>query len=209
MKYTLKKYASPDDRYPGNGAQFASHLLKRLEINDVEVEQAEAKTGDHYDPVAKKIRLSEGFYNGQSLTAIVVAAHETGHAIQHHSHYSLFRLRTLLAFVAAITEKTGVVLLMLMPILSLISRSPVVGLGTTGVAIIMLGIGVVVHLITLPVEWDASFKRALPLLEAGDYLKPEDYQPARKILRAAAMTYVAGALASLLNMSRWLAILKR
>jgi len=209
LTYTFKKYSLPNDRYPGSGAQFAEHLLKRLDINDVQVEQADKKMGDHYDPLAKKIRLSEDFFKGQSLTAIVVAAHETGHAIQHHSRYPLFRLRIVLAFVAAICEKTGVILLMLMPILTLISRSPVVSIGTTVAAVLMLGIGVIVHIVTLPVEWDASFRRALPLLEAGDYLKPEDYPAARRILKAAAFTYVAGALLSLLNMSRWIAILKR
>jgi len=207
LKRTLKKYEKPEDKFPGTGGQFASHLLKQLKIQDIKVEQTEQ--GDHYDPVDYCVRLSPPNYNGKTLTAIVVAAHEVGHAIQHKSHYGLFKLRTFLAVTAGITEKVGVLLFMIMPLLSLISRSPMVALISTLAAIAFMGIGVLVHLITLPVEWDASFKRALPLLQAGNYLEEKDYPAARKILKAAALTYVAGALSSLLNFTRWLTILRR
>lgn len=203
----LKQYHHPDKKFPGNGAEFARHLLDRLNINDVSVEST--PSGDHYDPRGKSVRLGEDNFNKQSLTAIVVAAHEVGHAIQHHSHHRLFRLRQVLAVVAIAAEKTGIILFMIMPVVTLISRAPIIGVITTTAAIAMMSIGVLVHLITLPVEWDASFKRALPLLEAGDYLDKDDYPAARKILKAAALTYLAGALSSLLNLSRWLAILRR
>lgn len=207
LTHILNRYHQPDNKFPGNGGQFARHLLDKLEINDVSVESTES--GDHYDPRAKSVRLSPDNYNKQSLTAIVVAAHEVGHAIQHHAHHRLFKTRQRLAIVAIIAEKTGVVIFMIMPILTLISRTPAVGLITTVAAVAMMAVGVLVHLITLPVEWDASFKRAMPLLEAGNYLEPDDYPAARKILTAAALTYLAGALSSLLNLSRWLAILRR
>ncbi len=204
---TLKKYHQPSDRYPGTGGQFASHLLKQLGIDEVKVEATTA--GDHYDPTDKMVRLGDDNFNNRSLTAIVVAAHEVGHAIQHKSRSRLFRLRQVLAILATVAEKTGVIIFMLMPVLTLVSRAPVVGILTTVAAVSLMSVGVLVHLITLPVEWDASFKRALPVLEAGQYLNEEDYPAARKILKAAALTYIAGALASLLNLSRWIAILKR
>lgn len=204
---TLNKYHQPDDKFPGNGGQFARHLLDKLNIKDVNVEGTQS--GDHYDPRSKTVRLSPDNYNKQSLTAIVVAAHEVGHAIQHHAQHRLFKTRQRLALLAVIAEKAGVVVFMIMPILTLVSRTPAVGLITTLAAVAMMGVGVLVHLVTLPVEWDASFKRAMPLLEAGNYLDPDDYPAARKILKAAALTYLAGALSSLLNLSRWIAILRR
>jgi len=204
---TLNKYELPNDKFPGTGGQFATHLLTRLHIEDVTVEQTDK--GDHYDPVSRCVRLSPKYHNEKSLTAIVVAAHEVGHAIQHKSKYGLFKLRTVLAIAANITEKTGVFILMLMPIITMISRSPTLGLITTLSAIAFMAIGLTVHLITLPVEWDASFNRALPILQAGEYLDEEDYPAANKILKAAAFTYVAGALTSILNFSRWMAVLRR
>lgn len=204
---TLNKHYLPEDKFPGTGAEFARHLLKKMDIQDVSVEST--TTGDHYDPTDKTVRLGEKHYDGRSLTAIVIAAHEVGHAIQHKSNYRFFNLRKHLATVAIIAEKTGVLIFMIMPVLTLITRNPLVGVITTSSAIGMLALGVLVHLITLPVEWDASFNRALPLLKAGQYIDKEDQPAARKILKAAASTYLAGALASLLNLSRWLAILKK
>jgi Zn-dependent membrane protease YugP len=204
---TLRKYHQPADKFPGTGGQFAVHLLKQLNIDDVSVEATPA--GDHYDPRQKMVRLGEDNFNNKSLTAIVVAAHEVGHAIQHKSRYRLFRLRQALAVLAIVAEKTGIIIFMIMPVLTLVSRAPIVAIMATAAAVILMSIGVLVHLITLPVELDASFKRALPLLEAGEYLDTEDYPAARKILRAAAFTYLAGALSSLLNLSRWIAILRR
>jgi len=204
---TLKKHHSPADKFPGTGGQFAEHLLKQLGIVEASVEETDS--GDHYDPRDKKVRLSKENYHGKSLTAIVVAAHEVGHAIQHKSQYRLFKLRQTLATLAIVAEKTGVIIFMVMPILTIISRAPAIGIISTATAIMFMSIGVLVHLVTLPVEWDASFGRALPLLKAGKYLEDDDYPSARKILKAAALTYVAGALSSLLNLSRWIAILKR
>ena len=207
LSHTLKKHHMPADKFPGSGGQFATHLLHQLGIEEVKVEATQS--GDHYDPREKMVRLSDENYSGRSLTAIVVAAHEVGHAIQHKSDYRLFKLRQLLATLAIVAEKTGIIIFMIMPVLTFISRMPAIGLISTITALAFMSIGVLVHLVTLPVEWDASFGRAMPLLEAGEYLDREDYPAARNILRAAALTYVAGALSSLLNLSRWIAILRR
>jgi Zn-dependent membrane protease YugP len=207
LRKVLKKYHSPADKFPGSGGQFARHLLDKLNLDRVTVEETDQ--GDHYDPQQLAVRLSPENYTGKTLTAIVVASHEVGHAIQHHSKYRLFSWRQRMAVLASVSERAGVMILMLMPVLGLLSRSPLLTLITGVVAVSLIFMGIVVHLITLPVEWDASFGRAMPILQAGEYLSPEDYPAAKRILRAAAMTYVAAALASLLNFSRWLAILRR
>ena len=204
----LQKYKSPNDLFPGTGGELAEHLLKQLKIENVSVEQTQPGQ-DHYDPIEKVVRLSPDNFNGKSLTAITVAAHEVGHAMQHASGYSLFKLRHVLARIAYVTEKLGSAAIMAMPIIAIATRSPGLGgvlfvLGLSGIAF-----GTLVHLVTLPVEWNASFSRALPLLKAGEYISETHYPHAQRILKAAAFTYVAGSLARLLNLYRWIAILRR
>lgn len=208
VKRILQKYKSPDNLFDGTGATFAAHLLQEVNVVGVKVERTDSE-GDHYDPLAKVVRLSPDVYEGKSLTAITVAAHEVGHAIQDAGNDRMFRLRQHLAGYALLFQKLGSFAIVCMPLVALVSRSPML----SGL-VLMAGIGgmlaaTVVHLVTLPVEWNASFGRALPLLKKGHYI-PEQYLPhSRKILRAAAMTYVAASLASLLSLSRWIAILRR
>ena len=204
----LKKYAFPDDLFPGTGGELAEHLLKHLSIEHVCVEETQPGQ-DHYDPIERAVRLSPDNFRGKSLTAITVAAHEVGHAMQHASGYPLFGLRHSLVNVARTTEKLGSAAIIAMPVVATLSRSPTVGgllffLGISGIFF-----GTLVHLVTLPVEWNASFGRALPLLVKGQYISENQSHHARKILKAAAFTYVAGSLASLLNLYRWIAILRR
>ena len=208
VKKVLEKYKQPAELYEGTGAELARHLLDRFQLSDVKVEETEPDQ-DHYDPTERAVRLSPDVYAGRSLTAITVATHEVGHAIQHASGYSLFRLRHQLVQLAQLSEKLGSIAIMAIPVFALITRSPAVGglvmlLGIGGIAI-----GTLVHLVTLPVEWDASFGRALPILKRGEYIPEEHQRHARKILKAAAFTYVAGSLASLFNLYRWVAILRR
>lgn len=204
----LEKYKSPGDLFPGTGGELAEHLLKELGIDGVQVEQTEPDQ-DHYDPTDRAVRLSPDIFNGKSLTAITVAAHEVGHAIQHARGYPLFHLRHSLVHVASYTEKLGSVAIMAMPILALVTRSPILGGLLFGAGLLGIAFGTLVHLVTLPVEWNASFGRALPLLTQGGYIGQNQAFHARKILKAAALTYVAGSLASLLNLYRWIAILRR
>lgn len=208
VRQVLQKYREPSDLFPGTGGELARHLLAKLNIKDVSVEES-APDQDHYDPVAKAVRLSPDNYNGRSLTAITIAAHEVGHAIQHAAGYPLFRMRHGLLGMARMAEKAGSLAIMAMPVLALVSRSPTVGglvllLGLGGIAL-----GTVVHLVTLPLEWNASFGRALPMLISGNYISGSHARHAHKILKAAALTYVAGSLASLLSLYRWIAILRR
>jgi Zn-dependent membrane protease YugP len=207
-QYTFKRYAAPRADIPGNGAELARHLLRKLEMHDVRVEQT-GDGNDHYDPRDKTVRLSPNNFNDRSLTAITVAAHEVGHAIQHHRNEPMLTLRSKLVGMANPVQKLGVGVLMLMPVIALVSRSPLLGLITLLAGMASMGFASVVHLVTLPVEIDASFNKALPLLFKGNYVGEQDRPAARRILKAAALTYVAASLASLLNLWRWLAILRR
>ncbi len=203
----IDRYSVPADRYSGTGAQLARHLLDRHGLHTVGVEQTEH--GDHYDPEAKCVRLSEDKFDSRSLTAITVAAHEVGHAIQDRDAYGPLRMRTRLVKATRGIEKLGAAVLMVSPFIGLITRAPGIGLVTFGAGLLTLGTAAVVHLITLPTEFNASFGRALPMLDDHQILKRVDRPHARKLLTAAALTYVSASLMSLLNIARWLAILRR
>lgn len=207
VKYVLNKYHKKDEpNFTGTGGELAEHLLESYGLTDVKVEITEH--GDHYDPIQKVVRLTEDKFNGKTLTSITVAAHECGHAIQHHRKESLFMLRTRLAGVANLASKIGSFLLFSAPILALVTRAPSVALLNIVGAFLVLGFGIAIHLITLPVELDASFNKALPILKKG-YVSPLQLKAARKILKAAAFTYVAVSMSSLLNFWRWLMVLRR
>ena len=195
-----------EDNFTGTGGELARHLLDRFDLQSVKVEIT--SSGDHYDPVTKTVRLGDDRFNGRTLTSITIAAHEVGHAIQDARGETLFLWRARLATLTGAAQKLGSLLLFLVPLLSVITRAPAVGLLTLLAAFLIMGIGLLVQLITLPVELDASFKKALPMLESG-YLQPQQVGPARKILRAAAFTYVSSTLAGLLNFWRWMQVMKR
>lgn len=206
VKYTLNRYAGSLDHLQGTGGELARHLLDRFEMQEVKVEIDDR--GDHYDPTDKAVRLSTNNFNNKSLTAIAVAAHEVGHAIQHNRKEPLLQLRTNLIKVAAISEKLGSLAFVLMPIVVGITRVPHLSIIMIGIVILSMFVAVVVHFVTLPVEWDASFGKALPILEEG-YIKDDELVAVKKVLRAAALTYVAASLAGVLNLWRWLALFRR
>ena len=204
VQHVLRKHARPRVDFPGNGGEFARHLLTRFELPQIGVDSTDK--GDHYDPRDRTVRLSEDNFKGRSLTAVVIAAHEVGHALQDASGYRPLIWRHRLVAFAQVAQQLGNGLIIATPIIALITRIPSTGLLMLAGGLASLGSAVLVHLITLPVELDASFKRALPILEAGRYIPPQDLPAARSILRAAAFTYVAGTLASLLYLWRWLRI---
>ena len=207
IRKVLEKHSIQQDHFPGTGGELAEHLIETLGLQDIKVEKSDS--GDHYDPLKRTVRLTQDKLEGKSLTAITVAAHEVGHAIQHQIGYTPFKIRHYLGIFAFGAQKLGALLMVLMPVLGLISRSPQVGLVIFLLGVASMALSTVVHLVTLPVEWDASFKRALPILQAGGYISSNEHKNAKKILTAAALTYVSGSLASLLNLARWLAILRR
>ncbi len=207
VKRVLSKYSKPADRYSGTGAQLARHLLDKHGMQAVKVE--ESKEGDHYDPNDKTVRLTPDKYAGHSLTAITVAAHEVGHAVQDNEGYKPLKYRSHLVKVTQKFEKLGAAILMISPFIGAITRVPGLGIVMFLGGLMTLGTSTLVHLITLPTEIDASFNRALPMLEQGNILKKVDKRHARRLLKAAAFTYVSASLMSLLNIARWFAILRR
>ncbi len=207
VQHVLARYnRKPEANFPGTGGELARHLLERFGLDSVRVETTE--TGDHYDPNARCVRLTRDKFEGQTLTAITVAAHECGHALQHAGQEPLFRLRSRLAASAVWAGRIGSLLLFAAPFLAFAARAPSPALASILGGFLIMGFGLLVQLVTLPVELDASFRKALPLLEAG-YLTSDQVPAARRILRAAALTYVAASLAGLLNFWRWMAVLRR
>lgn len=207
VQRVMQRHNAPRTDVPGTGAEFARHLLNQFSLQQVAVDATDK--GDHYDPAARAVRLSDNHYQGRSLTAIVIAAHEVGHALQDASDYPPLRWRHRLVGFANLAQQLGNILILATPIITAITRTPNTGLLLLIGGFASIGTAALVHLITLPVELNASFKRALPLLQAGKYLPAEDLPAARSILRAAAFTYVAGALASLLNLWRWARLVRR
>lgn len=206
-RWTFRRYSTPRDDFPGTGGELARHLLDKFDMKEVAVEATDR--GDHYDPQSYCVRLSPDNYNGKSLTAIAVAAHETGHALQHHRGEQLLALRTRLVVLAQSAQQLGAAFMVAIPVITAITRIPHTGLLMFGLGLASMGMAAVVHLVTLPVEWDASFGKALPILRAGHYIDQKDERAVRQILRAAALTYFAASLASLLNLWRWLVLLRR
>jgi len=132
-----------------------------------------------------------------------------GHAIQHQRNDPKLALRHRLVRLAQTTQQVGAAAMFLLPVAMAITRAPSAGLLMAGIGLGSMAMATLVHLVTLPVEIDASFGKALPVLIEGNYIQPQDQVAVRRILRAAALTYVAGSLASLLNLARWLAFLRR
>ena len=207
VRWVMRAHSEDLDGMPGTGGELAQHLIERFGLESVKVETTEV--GDHYDPVDKRVRLSEANFSGRSLTAIAIAAHEVGHAMQDHQNDPRLVIRTKLVPIADKVARFSAGAIWAAPIFALITRHPVpfwvlAACGLGGLLIRMM-----VHLVTLPIEWDASFGKSLPVLKAGSYLGAKQERVVSKILRAAAFTYVAAALADVLNLTRWAALLLR
>lgn len=207
-RYTFRRYAETLERISGNGGELARHLLDRFDMRDVQVEQTEPG-GDHYDPVSRTVRLGPDNYADNSLTAIAVATHEVGHAIQHHHNEPHLKLRTRLVRIAQSAQQIGAGAMFIVPLVMAVTHRPSAGILFVLLGLLSMGSATLVHLVTLPVELDASFGKALPILRQGEYIQAKDEVAVQRILRAAALTYVAASLASLLNIWRWFALLRR
>jgi Zn-dependent membrane protease YugP len=178
------------------GAQVAQRLLQQNGIYDVDVEEVGGTLSDHYDSRNKKVRLSNGVYNSSSLAAVSVAAHETGHAIQHATSYAPLSIRQSLFPIASIGTSWG----MWIFIIGLFMSSfPIL----MDIGIVLFTGAVLFQIVTLPVEFNAS-NRALAQLSNGGYLRAEEMTGAKKVLNAAALTYVAAAAVSVLHLVRML-----
>lgn len=192
---TYRRYARIPSSMGMTGAQVAQTILHKMGITDVKVEPVAGQLTDHYDPGAKTVRLSEGIYNSSSLAAAAVAAHECGHVLQDKRGYTFMNLRSSLVPVANIGANFG-------PFLVLIG----VILGAAGLyqlGIVLFAGALAFHVVTLPVELDAS-SRALKLIDELGILQGDENRGARAVLNAAAWTYVATAVYSALQLVQYL-----
>jgi len=193
VQSTYHKYSQVRSTMGMTGAQVAQEILNRMGVHNVQIEQVAGQLTDHYDPSAKKVRLSEGVYGSDSLAAAAVAAHECGHVLQDVQGYKAMNLRASLVPAANLGSNIG-------PMLVVVG----VVLGSAGGLFINIGIAlflavILFHIVTLPVEFDAS-NRALKLINEFGILQGEENRAAKKVLDAAALTYVATALYSVLQL---------
>ena len=193
IRSAYKKYSAMNVLSGRTGAEVARDILYRAGLSDVEVEPVEGVLSDHYDPRVKKVRLSREVYNGSSVAALGVAAHETGHALQHHESYAPLAVRSALLPVVGFGSNMAFPLFFIGLIMN---NSAFMDFG-----IILFSAVVVFQLITLPVEFNAS-SRAVALLHTGGYITREEEKPVRDMLRAAGYTYLAATAVSLANLLR-------
>jgi Zn-dependent membrane protease YugP len=208
VKYAMWRNSKTIADMPGTGGELAEHLLQRFGLEGFILEET-LPGQDHFDFAAKAVRFSPKNYSGKSITAIAVATHEVGHALQFFKHEKIFQLHqkyipTVLRF-----KKIGIVLISIAPLIALVLKIPVLILGCVLLSLFFQLLGTFMYFIVLPEEWDASFGKALPILIDGEYLSEQHERPIKRVLKAAALTYVAGALADILNIGRWLLLLRR
>jgi len=208
VRKIMSRYAADNSHFPGTGGELATHLIKRFELEGIEVEETGAFR-DHFDPAAKVVRLGPDNFHGKSITAIAVAAHEVGHAIQFHRQEKIFELRKRYIPTAVTLNRAGIAIMWCLPLVGFALKSPFAIGAIIALSIMLQVAGALTYLIVLPEEWDASFNKALPILIQGDYVSKEEIPHVRKVLRAAALTYFSAALANVLNIARWLLILRR
>lgn len=197
VKSTFNKYKAVRNSRNMTGAEVASYLLQTNGIYDVQVTRTAGELTDHYDPKRKVLRLSDSVFASTSVSAIGVAAHETGHAIQHHTKYAPLVLRSTLVPVANIGSSAGPYI----AVLGLLFGAPLI----TYIGLVLFAGAILFYLITLPVEFNAS-SRAIANLRSTGLLTNDEIRPAKKVLSAAAMTYVASALVAVANFLRLLLI---
>lgn len=204
--YAIRKHNKPIEGMPGTGGELAEHLIERFKLDGITVKKT-AQDEDYYSPAEKIVGLSPEVYDGKSISAIAIAAHEVGHAIQYSRQEPVSKLREKYTGKAVMAQNFGIIILSLSPLLAGMAKTPVVMAILVLAGLLAMLSSVALHALILPEEYDASFGKALPILHEG-YL-PSEYMPAaRQVLKACALTYVAGALADILSVWRWLAILR-
>ncbi|MBO4934696.1 MAG: zinc metallopeptidase [Clostridia bacterium] len=204
VKSAISKYGQVRTARGITGREMAEMILSANGILDVRIERLQSSDGDHYDPKSKAIRLSADVFDKNSVTAVGIAAHEAGHAVQHNIGYFPLRIRN---FVIPITQFVSWLPVPLL-IISVIVSNENASMILFKTAFIILFAGLFVQLITLPVEFDAS-RRAMSAIRSHNVLAEAEAVGARKVLTAAAMTYVAAFFVTLMNIIRLLMIFGR
>jgi Zn-dependent membrane protease YugP len=200
VKGTYRRYSQVSSRMGMTGAQVAQTILSKMGVQGVRVEPVAGELTDHYDPSAKAVRLSEGIYNSTSLAAAAVAAHECGHVLQDVKGYKFMNVRAALVPAVNLGSRLGPMLIMAGLIFNF--------LGLAWLGVIFFAAVLLFHVVTLPVEFDAS-SRALRLIDEFGILQGEENRGARAVLNAAAFTYVATAFYALLNLLYYVSLISR
>jgi Zn-dependent membrane protease YugP len=195
IKSAYRRYSQMSSIRGLTGGEIARSLLSGSGIDDVSVERTAGELTDHYDPRARVLKLSDGVYGDRSIAAVGIAAHEVGHAIQHNTGFFALNFRNSLVPVANLGSSLAWPLV----IIAIIFRQNFL----LNIGIFLFAGVVIFHIITLPVEINAS-RRAVALLEGGNYLRGEELIGAKKVLTAAALTYIAAAAVAVLNLLRLL-----
>lgn len=200
VKSAYAKYSKVANSSGLSGAQLARALLDRNDLANVSVEPVAGELTDHYDPRGKVLRLSEGIYGGRSLAAAGIVAHEVGHAVQDAMNYAPMKIRSSLVPVASFGSSLGPILI----IAGFFLRFT----GLISLGIVAFAAAVLFQIVTLPVEFNAS-SRAMKMLGDGGYVYQEEYGPTRKVLSAAAYTYLAATLTSILMLLYYVGLGRR
>ena len=199
-KGTFQKYSQLRTRNGMTGAQVAEAILRDNNIRDVRIEPVKGSLTDHYDPGTRTLRLSEPVYGSNSMSAAGIAAHEVGHAVQHANGYAPLKFRS--AWVPAARLGGGLSMIIIILAFFMGGAATTMGERLSIIGVILFATTTLFTLVTLPVEFDAS-RRALATLRTGGYLAPDEIAGARKVLDAAALTYVAAFITSLLTLLYW------
>lgn len=204
---TFNRYSRVAAKSGMTGAQVAAKLLAASDIRDVKIEAIPGNLTDHYDPSAKAVRLSEAVYNKKSLAALGVAAHEVGHAVQHNTSYGPLAMRSGLFPLVNFGSRLAMPLMMIGLALAAWAGTDF-GFTLLNIGIILFSFTVLFQLVTLPVEFNAS-SRAIELLEQQRILTPDETTPTKRVLNAAALTYVAAAVVSIMTLLRFFLMARR
>ena len=201
VKSTFKKYETVGTQSNLTGAEAAQLMLQRSGVTNCRIEPVPGRLSDHYDPRDRTLRLSEPVYASRSISAIGVACHEAGHALQHAQGYKWLKMRSAMVPVTNIASKMSMPVLMVG--MFLLSMAPVVGQWVVLVGVALFAAAVVFSVITLPVEWDASARAKTAMVNAG-IVNQQEAVGASKVLNAAFLTYLASAIASIMTLLYYL-----
>lgn len=201
VKKTFSKYETVGTARNMTGAEAAKLMLERAGVTDCKIEPISGRLSDHYDPRDKTLRLSEPVYNARSISAIGVACHEAGHALQHATGYKFLQMRSKLVPVTNISSKMSMPVLMIG--MMMMSLAPALGTPVVLAGVALFAAAVVFSVITLPVEWDASARAKTAMVNAG-IVTEQEVGGAGKVLNAAFLTYLAAAIASIMTLLYYL-----
>jgi len=201
VKRTFAKYENVGTQSNMTGAEAAKLMLERQGVTDCKIEAVAGRLSDHYDPRVKTLRLSQPVYDARSISAIGVACHEAGHALQHAQGYRWLKMRSTLVPVTNISSKMSMPVIMIGGLL--MTLAPVFGMPVLLIGCALFAAAVVFSVVTLPVEWDASARAKTAMVDAGIVTR-EEVSGASNVLNAAFLTYLAAAIASIMTLIYYL-----